>query len=158
MNKKIEFLKKYGRQAYIVALAFDELNAPALARLALAQAALETGWGQHVIGNNLFGIKDLKWLDEDVTAMTREVVNGHEVTINDTFQGFRDVTECFVVYFLLVSRTKRYHRAWMMRFAPARYFEEIQKAGWATDPDYAEKCLAVYESFPDNWLEIALGR
>lgn len=42
MNKKIEFLKKYGRQAYIVALAFDELNAPALARLALAQAALET--------------------------------------------------------------------------------------------------------------------
>ncbi|KUK22392.1 MAG: Flagellar-related protein, partial [Thermotoga petrophila] len=32
-------------------------------KILLAQSALETGWGRHTVGNNLFGIKKLSWLE-----------------------------------------------------------------------------------------------
>lgn len=155
MSRKIDFVKKYGKSALLANLVADPFSAPIFAQIMLAQAALETGWGASIPSNNLFGIKNLSWLVGEVWVQTKEYVKGQVVTVTDAFQKFDDATQSFLAYILLVREAPRYKRAWLVRSDPEKYFEEIQKAGYATDPLYAEKCLAVYKSIPENWLELA---
>lgn len=154
MSRKNDFIKKYGKSALLANLVADPFSAPIFARIMLAQAALETGWGASVPGNNLFGIKNLSWLAGEVWVQTKEYVKGQVVTVTDAFQSFDDATQAFLAYILLIRETTRYKKAWLVRTDPEKYFEEIQKAGYATDPLYAEKCFAVYRSVPENWLEL----
>lgn len=61
------------------------------ARLAAAQASQETGFGQHYVGNNLFGVKASDdYTGPSVNAATNEEVGGQNVTINDKFRAFDD--------------------------------------------------------------------
>ena len=158
MSVKEEFLRNFGKSAIMVAMLIDELNPFQLARLMLTQAALETGWGRHVPSNNLFGIKDLSWLPGAEEYFTKEHRNGKTQKMIDAFQTFDDPTQSFLAYAILLTQSQRYHYAWVHRFNPQRFFEELQKAGYATDPQYAKKCIAVYQSFPDDWLAIALRK
>lgn len=154
-DKKTEFIKKYGRSALWVALLVDRDNAKTFARIMLAQAALETGWGYYVKGNNLFGIKDLPITSNSITFMTSEYIQNQKKNMYDVFEEFDDPTQSFLVYALLVSRLPRYSKAWENRKDPQKYFEYIKAGGWATDPNYAQSCFNVYKSIPENWLEIA---
>ena len=61
LGVKMDFIKKYRCDAILVGLACDF---PPV--ILLVQAALETGWGKHVIENNLFGIKDVPWIPGSV--------------------------------------------------------------------------------------------
>jgi flagellar protein FlgJ len=52
------------------------------ASITIAQAALESGWGERAPGNNLFGIKaDAGWKGATVSFPTREVINGKSVSL-----------------------------------------------------------------------------
>jgi flagellar protein FlgJ len=57
--------------------------------LILAQAAVETGWGTRIKGNNLFNIKaDKSWTGETVEFVTTEYIKDKRVTIVDKFRAY----------------------------------------------------------------------
>jgi len=150
MNQNIvNFIRKYRQGFQLVRLLFD-----VDVKILLAQAAHETGWGASVPSNNMFGMKDLPFLEGSKELKTTEVINGKQIAVNDKFQTFDNYTNSILAYIYLVSTSKRYSEAWKNRRNPGRYFEELQKAGYATDPEYANKLVRVYNSIPNNWMTI----
>ena len=118
----------------------------------MAQAALETGWGRHVIGgangqlsNNLFSIKaDRAWDGRTVTQGTTEVYDGRPVRVNAAFRAYKDLGAAFDDYAEFIQRNPRYERALERAADPRAYVQELQRAGYATDPAYAQKILQIH--------------
>lgn len=110
----------------------------------VAQAALETGWGKHLmkkgtdLANNLFGIKASADTSNSTRADSYEYVNGKKVLINSSFRAYSGFEESMEDYARLITGNKRYARVSAAQ-SPDEYFEELQKAGYATDPQYASK-------------------
>ena len=143
MKVKEEFIKRFGRQAYLVGLATDFPP-----EILLAQSALETGWGRHIHANNLFGLKDLSFDPGCSEAETFEVENNQKKKIKALFEDFDSPIESMLAYVALIRLSPRYHKAWLLRKDPRKYFKALQEAGYATDPNYMRKCLAVLKSLP----------
>ncbi|BBA32597.1 muramidase [Methylocaldum marinum] len=122
-------------------------------KLLLAQAALETGWGKSMAArgsdghsHNLFGIKaDRSWAGEHVTAGTLEYVNGAPVRDRAAFRAYEDYAESFRDYVNFLKTNPRYAAALEHADNPRQFLASLQKAGYATDPRYARKVLAIYE-------------
>lgn len=123
-------------------------------KLLLAQSALETGWGKHIIqhedGNsshNLFGVKALaKWDGESVLAKTLEYDNTEARVENAAFKAYPSYRESFEDFIQLV-KSKRYEKALENVNNPKSFLTELHQAGYATDPNYVEKVLSIYERF-----------
>jgi len=121
-------------------------------RLLLAQAALETGWGgalgQHADGSpahNLFGIKaGGSWRGASITQLTTEHENGADVRRGDQFRAYSSSAASFGDYVDLIGNTPRYAAALANADDPEAYAHAVQAAGYATDPHYADKWLAIY--------------
>ncbi|NYT71486.1 flagellar assembly peptidoglycan hydrolase FlgJ [Halomonas sp. QX-2] len=120
------------------------------AELILAQAALETGWGRHEIatrnGNNshnLFGIKaGSHWQGETTDIVTHEYINGRRTQVVDTFRVYDSFEHAFTDYASLIGNNPRY--AGVVQAPTAEQAaRELQAGGYATDPLYAEKLVAV---------------
>ncbi|HAR79789.1 MAG TPA: hypothetical protein DCR21_03065 [Succinivibrionaceae bacterium] len=131
-----DFVKKlmpYAQKA-VEGLGFNPL-------VVIAQAALETGWGKHVPkGNNYFGIKaNSAWKGESEALSSPEFENGKFVKEVSKFRKYRGVLESMKDYVNFIKSNGRYKDAVDKSFDPDTYFEEIQKAGYATDPNYADK-------------------
>ena len=111
----------------------------------VSQAALETGWGEHVPqGNNYYGIKaGSGWSGETEDFGTHEYVNGEKVNLSDTFRAYPSLLESMQDYVSLIQGQERYAKAAPLSWDPERYFDEIQKAGYATDPEYASKLKSI---------------
>lgn len=107
----------------------------------VAQAALETGWGKHVpTNNNYYGIKaGSGWAGPTQELASDEFENGAMVKRNSKFRAYSSVLESMKDYISLITGNDRYQKAANKSFDPDTYFEEIQKAGYATDPNYAAK-------------------
>lgn len=140
----------------------DRLEAPARAasqatgvpaELILAQAALETGWGRHEIprsdgGNshNLFGIKaGSSWQGETTEITTHEVHAGQRQQVRDDFRVYDSFEEAFTDYARLIGDNPRY-AAVTSAADPADAARALQEGGYATDPAYADKLIAVMQS------------
>jgi flagellar protein FlgJ len=121
-------------------------------RLLLAQAALETGWGgavpRHPDGasaNNLFGIKaGAAWSGQRIAEWTLEHRSGAPERELAEFRAYPNTTASFTDYVDLVSSTPRYANARAHAADPEAYARAISAAGYATDPAYADKWLAIY--------------
>ena len=141
----------------------DKLAAPAQAasqasgvpaELILAQAALETGWGRHEIatadgGNshNLFGIKaGSRWEGPTTRITTHEVEQGQRLRIRDDFRVYGSFEEAFTDYARLISDNPRYAAVTTAPNAEAAA-HALQQGGYATDPAYAAKLIAVMHTF-----------
>ncbi|WP_030074296.1 flagellar assembly peptidoglycan hydrolase FlgJ [Halomonas alkaliantarctica] len=120
------------------------------AELILAQAALETGWGRHEIatqhgGNshNLFGIKaGSHWQGKTTDIVTHEYINGRRTQIVDSFRVYDSFEHAFTDYANLIGNNPRY--AGVVQAADAHQAaHELQRGGYATDPQYADKLVAV---------------
>lgn len=117
----------------------------------LAQAALETGWGAHVplrtdgsSSHNLFGIKaGASWSGDRIDKMTHEFVNGRMRKETATFRAYDSFEQSFLDYVDLLRGASRYQDALRQVEEPRAFFEALQRAGYATDPDYADKLLRV---------------
>lgn len=125
-----------------------ELGVPAKA--ILAQAALETGWGRRVIrhddgspAHNLFGIKaGGSWQGDRVVRETSEHVDGGFVREQAAFRAYGGVAESFADYVDLLKNSARYRQA--LGAGDAGHFgRALQRAGYATDPSYADKIAAI---------------
>jgi len=117
----------------------------------IAQAALETGWGQHLMrktdgspSNNLFGIKaDKRWGGDRVAVDTLEFEQGVSVKKRAHFRSYDSLRQSFEDYVSFLQSNPRYREALSATNDTGRYFATLQEAGYATDPDYARKIEAV---------------
>lgn len=115
-------------------------------RVIVAQSALETGWGQHVPhtqdGQNsysLFGIKaDHRWDGDSVNINTLEFRNGVMNQERAAFRAYDSVAEAFDDYVQFLQSSPRYE-AVINSDTASEYSRGLQDAGYATDPDYADK-------------------
>lgn len=122
-------------------------------KVLLAQAALETGWGKSVIKHkdgssfNLFNIKaGSSWQGKQANVMTLEFQDGVAQKQKAGFRSYESYRESFDDYVRLVKNNPRYHAALKHADNPGRYMLELQKAGYATDPHYADKVMRIYHS------------
>ncbi len=113
----------------------------------VAQSALETGWGKHTPKHadgsnsfNLFGIKaDHRWQGDKVEITTREVRHGVMQQEQAEFRSYESVSQAFEDYTAFILENPRYQKALEHGYDASAYAHELQKAGYATDPQYADK-------------------
>ena len=129
----------------------------------VSQSALETGWGRkeirHADGTpsfNLFGIKaGSNWKGPVAEVMTTEYVNGKAQKVVAKFRAYGSYAESFSDYTRLMKDSPRYQAVLGKGSAAARvaaaapgdratqFAQSLQKAGYATDPAYADKLTRV---------------
>jgi flagellum-specific peptidoglycan hydrolase FlgJ len=122
------------------------------ASVTIAQAILESYWGSSRLAresNNYFGIK----------AQTRggsagsvrfdvwEVIGGRNVMQSQAFRAYNSVADSFVDHGLFFVENGRYTAAMAARHDPRQFAREINRAGYATDPAYASKLIALMERY-----------
>lgn len=109
------------------------------ASITLAQAALESGWGARALGNNLFGIKaDKSWTGRTVSFATTEHLAGKDVHLTDKFRAYDSYADSMVDHGQFLLKNPRY-AACFKETTGMGWASALQKAGYATDPDYAKK-------------------
>lgn len=124
------------------------------ANILLAQAALETGWGKSVINNgrgdssfNLFNIKaDKSWQGRQARVSTLEYSDGVAKREMAGFRSYHSFKQSFEDYVKFIKSNPRYSEALKKAGNAAQYVWELQKAGYATDPRYAEKIISIYNA------------
>lgn len=134
----------------------------------LAQAALESGWGKYAIGNMFFGVKDTDGINGNEQLITtteysrrmdlkfpviisvkpvmRNGIKYYKYTVKDWFRKFDTPEQSFTHHAEFFLKNPRYKKALLVRGDYNRFIEEIAKAGYATDPNYAEQLKAVAKS------------
>jgi flagellar protein FlgJ len=113
----------------------------------LGQAGHETGWGKHEIkhkggasSHNLFGIKaGASWTGKVAEVTTTEYVNGVPQKQVARFRAYDSYADSFKDYARMISESPRYAKAREQTGSAHAFASGLQKAGYATDPDYAAK-------------------
>lgn len=142
----------------------------------LAQAALESGWGERGVGNNFFGIKVPKNLvsntpkEKKQLFKTTEVLNDpnlgykfpqvmsiyqlpsgkYKYEVKDWFRKYDTPEECFTDHAEFLFKNKRYAKALLVKADPYKFAEEVAKAGYATAPNYAKILKDVIQTIENN--------
>jgi flagellar protein FlgJ len=120
----------------------------------IAQAALETGWGQKIIktaqgqsSHNLFNIKaDARWSGEKTHKETLEYQQGAMVKKREPFRVYQSMAESAKDYIDFLSNNDRYQGALKQVGNVEQFLHKLQSAGYATDPNYAKKILATLKT------------
>jgi flagellar protein FlgJ len=140
------FRQKLGAEAEVAARA---TGIPA--KFMLGQAALESGWGKREIRNadgspshNLFGIKaGPGWKGKVATAVTTEYVNGKPHTRVEKFRAYESYADGFKDYAQMLTKNPRYQKVLASAGDAASFAHGLQRAGYATDPQYAAKLSSI---------------
>ena len=128
----------------------------------VSQAALETGWGRKEIKHsdgtpsyNLFGIKaGGNWKGAVAEVPTTEYVNGKATRVMAKFRAYGSYAESFSDYAQLMTNSPRYQavlKGVQQTQTASRtakdggvvFAQNMQRAGYATDPEYADKLSRV---------------
>jgi flagellar protein FlgJ len=128
----------------------------------LAQAALETGWGQRMPRNpdgspsfNMFGIKAGDgWTGARAAADSVEVIDGVATPRRSTFRAYGSIEESVNDFANLLKNSPRYRDVLAAGGNPGGYAAGMGKSGYATDPDYGNKLNQILGSDTLQW---ALG-
>ncbi|OYV01710.1 MAG: flagellar assembly peptidoglycan hydrolase FlgJ [Burkholderiales bacterium PBB5] len=113
----------------------------------LAQAGHETGWGRKAVNgddgtvsNNLFGIKaGANWKGATVDVTTTEYIGGQPRKLVQKFRAYASEAESFADYAKLIGSSPRYAGVVAAGGNAQAFAQGLQKAGYATDPAYADK-------------------
>lgn len=125
----------------------------------LAQAALESGWGEHAPGNAFFGVKDTDGVNGNeqlittteisrrsdlqfpvIISMVPTTINGQKYfkyTVKDYFRKYDTPEECFTDHTNFFLKNERYAQALAVKSDPDKFADAIATAGYATAPGYA---------------------
>lgn len=119
-----------------------------LPSVTIAQAILESAWGDSGLtkaANNLFGIK---WTEgcgfNYINYLTNEVIAGKVVKVNAKFRAYNTLDDSIVDHGAFIAKYKRYESV----LSSTTYYEQcsqLQKCGYATDPSYAQKLINIIE-------------
>src|SRR5262245_12636853 len=120
----------------------------------VAQAALETGWGQRVVAhadgtssNNLFGIKaSPDWTGPRASTRSLEFENGLPIPRQASFRSYGSPAESFADYVSLLKDNPRYREVLEQGRDAGAFADAMGRSGYATDPDYALKIKTVLGS------------
>lgn len=120
----------------------------------LGQAGHETGWGKSEIRGdngsnsfNLFGIKATgNWKGKVAEITTTEYIDGIPRKVKDKFRAYDSYEESFRDYARLITENPRYAQAMQSTGSATAYASALQKAGYATDPQYANKLSRAIQS------------
>lgn len=160
------------KQAYVdyfypFALASEkETGISAIAQL--AQGALESAWGDVCPGNMIFGVKDTDGVNgneqlittteysrsanvkfPNIISVTPVIRNGqkwYKYKIKDYFRKYPTPKDSFVDHANFFLKNKRYAKALTVKHDPYKFIDEIAKAGYATDPNYANSLKSIAKS------------
>ena len=133
-------------------------------RYLVAQAALETGWGASIIqgetgsSHNLFGIKAHGgWQGPSAEVLTTEYYNGQPVKEAARFRAYDSFAQSFEDYADFLQGNGRYQEALKSADNPDKFMSELQKAGYATDPQYASKVNQIARQLQTYQMVAAAG-
>ena len=123
----------------------------------LAQSALETGWGKSVACTstgacsfNLFGIKaGSQWAGATASVPTLEFEAGIPVRKVERFRSYESAAQSFDDYAKLIADSPRYENARGTGSDIAAFANALQQGGYASDPSYASKIVAVANELTD---------
>ncbi|MAF15393.1 MAG: flagellar assembly peptidoglycan hydrolase FlgJ [Marinomonas sp.] len=127
----------------------------------LAQAALETGWGKYPMAKtdgspsyNLFGIKaDHRWSGDKALVSTLEFKEGVAQREKAAFRAYDSFSQSFEDYADFLKNSERYQEALEAGDNAAMFAAYLQKGGYATDPNYADKIANILSS---KWFKTLL--
>lgn len=150
------FVKKYYQDALK-----SELATGISARATLAQAALESGWGEAAPGNMFFGVKDSDGVNGNeqllvtteysrsatlkfpvvlsVEPVIRKGQKWFKYRIKDYFRKYDTPADSFIDHGKFFQKNSRYAAAMAVKGDPYKFIDKIAAAGYATDPEYASK-------------------
>lgn len=124
-----------------------------LPSLSIAQAILESGWGRSKLSkppnNNLFGIKGHDWAPPNVVMMETSEWNSTSKSyyrINATFRKYPSLSDSITDHGMFVAKRPRYYRVLGVKNS-TEACKEIQKAGYATSPTYADKLITLIRQY-----------
>lgn len=117
----------------------------------VSQAAHETGWGKNEIRHadgstsfNLFGIKaGANWKGKVAEVTTTEFVDGAARKVTAKFRAYGSYAESFADYAKLMKDSPRYSQVVANAGSAQGFAQGLQRAGYATDPAYADKLTRV---------------
>jgi len=129
------------------------------AALQVAQAILETGWGQYVPvdkytgqpSNNLFGIKG-EGTAGSIISTTWEVYNGQSYTVDEYFRAYNDVSESWQDHKEVLLTRPWYDVFRAVMSDPVLGAWGLRKGGYATDPEYPTKLIRIMKE--NNLFEL----
>jgi peptidoglycan hydrolase FlgJ len=132
------------------------------AQFLVAQAALETGWGRSELRQadgqssyNVFGVKaGQNWNGATVDATTTEYVDGVAQQRIERFRAYGSYAEAFKDYVSLLAGNPRYAAA-LGNTDATGFAQGLARAGYATDPAYAEKLTRIINNFPSRTSLVA---
>ena len=121
------------------------------AKFMIGHAALESGWGRREIvgsdgvnSHNLFGIKATSaWKGKVVESVTSEYANGVLQKVVQKFRAYDSYADAFKDYASLLRNSPRYQQVIVNAKDPTAFAQVLQRAGYATDPSYADKLTRV---------------
>ncbi|MQT28624.1 flagellar assembly peptidoglycan hydrolase FlgJ, partial [Pseudomonas helleri] len=131
----------------------------------VAQAALETGWGKSVMrqqngssSHNLFGIKATgNWQGAQARAITSEFKGGQMVKETADFRSYDSYQDSFHDLVTLLQSNNRYKEVLNAADKPEQFVRELQKAGYATDPEYASKISQIAKQMKTYQSYVSTG-
>ncbi|ANQ85895.1 flagellar assembly peptidoglycan hydrolase FlgJ [Azoarcus olearius] len=120
------------------------------AQFIVAQAALETGWGdkvlRHADGRNSYNLFNIKagagWTGDTVTRKVTEYSGGSAYTEQARFRSYGSYAEAFQDYARLLANSSRYSEV-LGQTSASGFARSLQQAGYATDPMYADKLTRI---------------
>lgn len=131
----------------VLKLAYEAKKITGLpASIIAAQLILESGWGEHAIGNNYFGIKS-DGTQPYILSFTYEYDNKTKLyyQIVAKFRKYGSLKESLIDYGRFIYGNKRYAKAILVKRNPIKYIQAIWEAGYATSPYYVRKIITIAE-------------
>lgn len=133
-------------------------------QLIIAQAALESGWGNHEImtphgkpSHNLFGIKATPgWKGETTDITTSEYINGVLRKVKASFKVYKNYTDALADYASFLTGNPRYQKV-IHSESVEKAAHALQDGGYATDPDYAKKLMNIIHYVQTNFAKGEAG-
>ena len=124
------------------------------ASFTIAQAALESGWGKSAPGFNLFGIKaDSGWRGDVLTLPTTEYINGKPITVQARWRKYSAWQGSIDDHAAFLLKNPRYKPAFAYKDGP-QFTRAVARAGYATDPAYADKVIRVITAYNLDQLDL----
>lgn len=119
-----------------------------LPSITVAQAILESGWGQSSLStsaHNLFGIKG-SYNGHSVVMRTREVYGGRSVYVNANFRAYANNSESVTDHGRFLNVNSRYRNL----LGDTNYVSvanKLRQDGYATDPSYANSLINLVRTY-----------
>ena len=116
------------------------------ASFVIAEAALESAWGESLLARqamNFFGVKaDPAWHGRTLTMRTREYLHGTWVIVPALWREYASILECLEDHAQFLLTNERYRPAFAHHDGES-FTRAVAAAGYATDPQYAEKIISI---------------